>query len=33
VDILLTRIDNIERAAEFAKKINDKQVWSKLGNA
>ncbi len=32
-DVLLQHIENVERAAEFAHKVNRKDVWSKLGRA
>lgn len=33
IEVLLTYIEKIDRAAEFAEKINLPEVWSKLGNA
>eukprot|EP00397_Hematodinium_sp_SG-2012_P000429 GEMP01000429.1.p1 GENE.GEMP01000429.1~~GEMP01000429.1.p1 ORF type:complete len:1703 (+),score=505.89 GEMP01000429.1:149-5257(+) len=33
MDTLLTNIDSLERAAEFAARINDPVVWYKLGKA
>ena len=31
MDVLVNRIQEIERAAEFASKVNVNEVWSKLG--
>lgn len=33
IEVLINNIDNIERAAEFAEKISDPMVWSRLGKA
>ena len=33
VDVLLNNIESIPRAAEFADKVNEPPVWSRLGNA
>jgi clathrin heavy chain len=33
VEVLLEHIKNLDQAAEFAEKINNPEVWSKLGNA
>jgi clathrin heavy chain len=33
MDTLLTNLDNLDRATEFAGKVNDKHVWYKLGHA
>ena len=33
IEVLINNLDNIERAAEFAEKISDPQVWSRLAKA
>jgi len=33
IDVLLNNIESIPRAAEFAERINEPPVWSRLGNA
>ena len=33
IDVLLNNIESIPRAAEFADKVNEPPVWSRLGNA
>lgn len=33
IEVLLQNIEDINRAAEFADKTNEKEVWSKLGHA
>lgn len=33
IDILLNRIGDVNRAAEFAEKVNTPEVWTRLGNA
>jgi len=33
VEVLLNNVESIERAVEFAEKVNENDVWSKLGRA
>eukprot|EP00916_Digyalum_oweni_P021100 GHVL01035078.1.p1 GENE.GHVL01035078.1~~GHVL01035078.1.p1 ORF type:complete len:1411 (+),score=249.62 GHVL01035078.1:264-4496(+) len=33
IEVLLSNMDNLTRAAEFAARINDKDTWAKLGKA
>jgi clathrin heavy chain len=33
IDVLLNRVQSIERAADFAEKVGESEVWSRLGQA
>jgi hypothetical protein len=33
MEVLLDKLEDLQRAADFAQKVNIPEVWTKLGNA